>query len=98
MEVRMPLLPERPNIDHLKKQAKELLRRYQAGDASAFARFRNSFPATEGKDDAAIAALGLRLHDAQSCVAREYGLPSWRNLQNYVDWASSRSQSRKDAT
>ncbi len=94
----MPRLPERPNIDHLKKQAKELLRLYEAGDPTAFARFRNSLPAAEGKADAAIAALALKLHDAQSCIAREYGLPSWRNLQNYVDWANSRSsQSRKDA-
>jgi len=94
----MPPLPERPNIDHLKKQAKELLRLYEAGDPTAFARFRNSLPAAEGKADAAIAALGLKLHDAQSCIAREYGLPSWQHLQDYVDWANSRfSQSRKDA-
>jgi ankyrin repeat protein len=94
----MPRLPERPNIDHLKKQAKELLRLYEAGDPSAFARLRNFLPAAEGKADAAIAALSLKLHDAQSCIAREYGLPSWRNLQHYVDWANSRfSQSRKDA-
>ncbi len=94
----MPRLPEQPNIDHLKKQAKELLRLYEAGDPAAFARFRNSLPAAEGKADAAIAALGLKLHDAQSCIAREYGLPSWRNLKNYVDWANSRfSQARKDA-
>lgn len=94
----MPRLPERPNIEHLKKQAKELLRLYEAGDAAALARFRDSLPAAEGKDDAAIAALGLKLHDAQSCIAREYGLPSWRNLQNYVDWANSRfSEARKDA-
>ncbi len=86
----MPRLPERPNIDHLKKQSRELLRLYEAGDPAALARFRNSLPAAEGKDDAAIAALGLKLHDAQSCIAREYGLPSWRNLKNYVDWANSR--------
>ena len=94
----MPRLPERPDIDHLKKQAKELLRLYQAGDSAAFARLRNSLPAAEGKDDSAITALGLKLHDAQSCIAREYGLPSWRNLRTYVHWANSRfSQSRKDA-
>jgi ankyrin repeat protein len=94
----MPRLPERPNIDHLKKQARELLRLYEAADPAAFARFRDSLPAAEHKDDAAIAALGLKLHDAQSCIAREYGLPSWRNLKNYVDWLNSRfSQDRKDA-
>jgi hypothetical protein len=89
----MPRLPQRPNLEYLKKQAKELLRLYEAGDAAAFARFRNFLPAAEGKEDAAIAALGLKLHDAQSCVAREYGLPSWRDLRNYVEGAHSRSQS-----
>lgn len=90
-------LPERPHIDHLKKQAKELLRLYQAGDSTAFERLRNSLPAAHGKDDAAITALQLRLHDAQSCIAREHGLPSWQNLQRYVDWSNSRfSQSRND--
>lgn len=28
----MPRLPERPNIDHLKKQARELLRPYETAD------------------------------------------------------------------
>ncbi len=94
----MPRLPERPNLDHLRKQAKELLRQYEAGDPGAFARFRASLPLAEGKDDAAMAALGLKLHDAQSCIAREYGLPSWQNLRNYVDWSNSRfSQAREDA-
>src|SRR5437870_4163886 len=30
MEVSMPQLPENPNFEHLKKQAKDLLRLYQA--------------------------------------------------------------------
>lgn len=94
----MPLLPERPNIEHLKKQAKVLLRQYESGDAAAYERLRCSLPAAEGKTDAAIAALGLKLRDAQSCIAREYGLPSWRNLRNYVDWRNSNlSDARADA-
>ena len=94
----MSRLPERPNIDHLKKQAKELLRLYEAGEPAALARFRSFLPAAKGKDDAAIIALELKLHDAQVCIAREYGLPSWRNLRNYVDWSNARfSQARKDA-
>ena len=93
----MPQLPEYPNFDHLKKQAKDLLRLYQSNDPSALERFRNSLPAAAGKDDAAIAAMNLKLHDAQSCIAREYGLPSWQNLRNYVDWLNSRrSTDRRD--
>jgi hypothetical protein len=91
-------LPERPNFEHLKKQAKDLLRLYEAGDPVAFARFRRALPEAKGKDDAAIAALPLKLHDAQSCIAREYGLPAWKNLKNYVDWCKSKlSQDRVDA-
>src|SRR5262245_34843396 len=97
MEVSMPQLPENPNFEHLKKQAKDLLRLYQSNDPAAFERFRNALPAAEGKDDAAIAAMGLKLHDAQSCIAREYGVPAWRNLRNYVDWCNSKlSTARKD--
>jgi ankyrin repeat protein len=97
MEVSMPQLPENPNLDHLKKQSKDLLRLYQTQNAEAFERFRKSLPAAADKDDDAIAALGLKLQDAQSCVAREYGLPAWQNLRNYVDWCKSKlSTERKD--
>ena len=93
----MPQLPEYPNIEHLKKQAKDLLRLYEDNDPEAFGRFRESLPAAEHKNDASIAAMQLKLHDAQSCIAREYGFPAWRNLQNYVDWSNSRlSTDRKD--
>jgi hypothetical protein len=97
MEVSMPQLPENPNFEHLKKQAKDLLRLYQANNLEAFGRLRKLLPAAAGKDDDAIAALELKLHDAQSCIAREYGLPAWQNLRNYVDWCKSKlSTERKD--
>ena len=73
----MQRLPERSNLDHLKKQAKELLRLYRSRDAEAIGRFRRALPAAAGLGDADIAAFKLRLHDAQSCVAREYGFASW---------------------
>lgn len=81
----MQRLPERPNLDHLKKQAKDLLALYRNGDPAAIARFRDALPPAASKDDATIANLGLRLHDAQSCVAREYGLLSWADLRSFVE-------------
>ncbi len=80
----MKRLPDRPNLGQLKKQAKDLLALYRSGDPTAIARFRNALPAAAAKDDQAIAALGLRLHDAQSCVAREYGFASWADLAGFV--------------
>jgi ankyrin repeat protein len=85
MEVSVARLPEHPNVEHLKKQAKDLLRGYHVGDAEAFERLRASLPAAAGKSDVKIAEMDLKLHDAQSCLAREYGFPSWINLKNYVD-------------
>ena len=80
----MKRMPARPDLGHLKKQAKELLALYRSNDPAATARFREALPAAASKSDSAIAALGLRLHDAQSCIAREYGFPSWADLQGFV--------------
>src|SRR5689334_19391833 len=97
MEVYVARLPEHPNFEHLKKQAKDLLRLVQNGDATAYARLRQFLPAAKRLDDAAIAALDLKLHDAQSAIAREYGCASWQELKNYVDFHNSRrSQARED--
>jgi ankyrin repeat protein len=92
-EVAMPQLPDRSNLDHLKKQAKDLIRRYRSRDGEAIARFRNALPAAAGRSDQDIAALELRLHDAQSCIAREYGFLSWPDLRRY---AAARSGPNED--
>jgi ankyrin repeat protein len=80
----MKRIPARADIGQLKKQAKELLALHRRNDLAANRRFREALPAAAGKSDAAIAALGLRLHDAQSCIAREYGFASWADLQGFV--------------
>ena len=80
----MKRIPPRPDIGHLKKQAKELLALYRSSDRVALARLRDALPLAAGKSDPAIAGLGLRLHDAQSCVAREYGFASWTDMQAFV--------------
>jgi hypothetical protein len=78
-------LPDRLNLDHLKKQAKQLIRLYRSRDAAAMARFRSALPATAGLSDEGISSQQLRLHDAQSCIAREHGFASWVDLKRYVE-------------
>ncbi len=85
----MRALPANADFGYLKKQAKELIRGYRAGDPDALARFAAALPATSGRTPATIAALGLRLHDAQSCLAREYGFVSWADLKTHVEWQST---------
>src|ERR1043165_1966093 len=90
----MNRLPDRSNLDHLKKQAKDLIRRYRNRDPEAIARFRRALPAATGRSDDEIASLKLRLHDAQSCVAREYGFASWTDLRTYVEVQSASRDDR----
>jgi hypothetical protein len=89
----MDKLPERANLAYLKKQAKDLIRLYRDGNPEAITRFREALPAAAGRSDEEIAALELRLHDAQSCVARSCGFASWADLRSYVE---VRSASRDD--
>jgi hypothetical protein len=74
-EVLVKRLPPRPDLGHLKKQAKALLAEARAGDAAALARLQPlALPA--GTD--------LRLHHAQWCLAREHGFASWPQFQAFV--------------
>ena len=76
--------PERPNLEQLKRQAKDLLRSARANDAAALARFRN-LPAFASMSDVDLSRAALALHDAQSVIAREHGFESWNALRERVE-------------
>lgn len=77
-------LPERPNLEQLKKQSKSLLHDAQAQNPAALQRFQ-ALPALAGKSAAEIGGMTLALHDAQSVIAREYGFKSWNALREHVE-------------
>ena len=70
-------LRARPDLDQLKRQAKELLDAFRAGDADAVAEIdaymRGATPAT------------FALHDAQLVLARAHGFASWPKLKAHVE-------------
>ncbi len=66
-------LPERPNLEQLKKQAKDLLDDVRANRPEAVARVPQNERA------------GFALADAQRILAREYGFPSWAKLKERVE-------------
>jgi ankyrin repeat protein len=68
----MATLPARPNLDHLRRQARDVLRAAQAGDITAVDRIR-------------AASDRLTLAAAQLAVAREYGFASWAGLKAEVE-------------
>jgi len=77
-------LPDRPNLDQLKQQAKDLLRAARAHDSAALERFwiLPAFARDAGVD---LRHASPALHDAQSVIAREYGLASWNELRDRVE-------------
>lgn len=77
-------LPDSPDLDQLRKQAKELLRAARAAEPTALTRFR-ILPSLAQAGDDALAHARLALHDAQSVIAREHGFPSWNALRERVE-------------
>ncbi len=73
-------LSPRPSLEQLRKQAKDLLERYRAGDRSAVAEVQ----AFERNPDLSAFAL----NDAQRVLARTYGFESWPKLKAFVDGAN----------
>lgn len=69
-----PRLPERPSLEQLRKQAKELLRQLRSGDHSAAERLRKYKP---NVSDPILA-------DAQYLLAREHGFESWPRLVYHI--------------
>ncbi|MBC7805526.1 MAG: ankyrin repeat domain-containing protein [Akkermansiaceae bacterium] len=69
------VLPERPNLSHLKEQAKDLLAAHQSGDSTTVDRTRPYFDST----------IDFGLSEAQLVLAREYGFESWAKLKHHVE-------------
>ena len=85
------LLPARPSLDSLRKQAKKLARDVAAGDTAAIARVRAHLPSVDPP---------LSQRNAQLVIAREYGFAGWQDLTaevgkrlgNGVEWAVAQAE------
>ena len=78
-------LPANPNLDHLKHQAKDLLRGHASGEPEAAQRIREFHPRFNRSTDRAIFKSQLRLSDAQLTIARERGFASWARLKRHIE-------------
>jgi ankyrin repeat protein len=69
-------LPARPNLEHLRKQARLLLRGCLQADTAAIDRFRDVEVTYSGATP--------KLADAQHVIACEYGFATWAKLKAHV--------------
>jgi hypothetical protein len=78
-------LPSNPDLDHLKYQAKDLLRAHAARTPQVAQRLREFHPRFNRAADATVFDAHLNLSDAQLAIAREYGFPSWAKLKKHIE-------------
>jgi uncharacterized protein (TIGR03067 family) len=71
-------LPARPNLEHLRTQAKTLLTKLREGDPEAARLFSKHLPKAGQLRE-------LRLADAQEVIARKSGFAKWPGLARHVD-------------
>jgi len=70
-------LSAHPDLDQLKRQAKELLKAYRESNGTAIAEVNSHY---RGANPSTFA-----LHDAQLVIARAYGFDSWPKLKAHVE-------------
>jgi hypothetical protein len=78
-------LPANPSLDHLKYQAKDLLKAKAARDPAVAQLIREFHPRFAHATDAEIFDAHFKLSDAQLTIAREAGFPSWTRLKRHIE-------------
>jgi hypothetical protein len=77
-------LPARPDLRHLKHQARDLLNDKRSAQLGALQRIREFHPRFTTAEDDAIVGASFTLADAHLAIAREYGFSSWARLRTHV--------------
>lgn len=78
-------LPARPNLEHLRNQAKALLNKLRAGDPKAARTFSEFLPEATALSARQVRERAFRLADAQAVIARKTGFAAWPGLARHVD-------------
>lgn len=78
-------LPAHPSLEQYKKQAKDLVKAFNAGDADAIRRVRAHHPRFSKLSDSELSESQLALAGAQFAIAREYGFESWPKFARHIE-------------
>lgn len=76
----MSSLPSHPNLEHLRNQAKALVKAHRAGDTLACERLQRHLPRLGSVASEEILTERVTLQEAQHVVACEYGYRNWAAL------------------
>ena len=87
----MKILPEQPNIEFLRREARTLKAQHRAQDNSVYKLIGHFDTSFHGLDQQQLFARKFSILDAQRVKARQYGFASWRRLKLFVQKASVQS-------
>ncbi|MCK4857518.1 MAG: hypothetical protein KAT58_06095, partial [candidate division Zixibacteria bacterium] len=85
-------LPTRPNLEHLKKEAKTLLKAHQKGYSTVCETLRLLHRFKEATDHE-ILETDLSLNEVQYALAMDYGFSSWADMKHHVESLAGKSLS-----
>ena len=78
-------LSARVNLEQSRKQAKDLLKAFKAGETQVLDRIRWNHPRFRGLEDADIQKRKFVLADAQLVIARMHYFESWPKLVQHIE-------------
>ncbi len=74
-----------PSLEHLRNQAKDLVKQFKALDPAAIHRVRALLPRAYSLPAEALLTSGITLSEAQFVLAREHDFPSWPKLKHHIE-------------
>jgi hypothetical protein len=77
-------LPNQPNLEQYKKQAKDLLHAHAQGAPEAMDRIQRYHPRFHDKPHDAVQRATFKLADAQFIITREHGFESWPQFAKHI--------------
>ena len=89
-------LPDKPSLEYLRKEAKDLLKAQQGGDRKVCDVFRNLRRFVRAADQEILSA-AVSLNEAQFALAMDYGFASWPQLTANVEALARQGRQRRDA-
>ncbi len=90
-------LPSLPSLEHLKNQAKDLVKQFKAHSPEALHRVQSRLPRAANATAETLQVSGLTLSEAQFVLAREYEFPSWPRLKRHIETSQPDSEAALEA-
>jgi len=85
----MKNLPNQPNLEFLRREARAIKARHRAGDASICEIIRHFDTSMHGFSEDEVLSSNFSIIDAQRVTARQYAFASWARLKLFVQKSSN---------